>query len=61
MRAIARYAIALDCAAVYWELWRQNSAGRVFYRKLLAEEADDLAVFRLGADRLSGLALDAET
>jgi len=57
MTAVARHALQLGCDAVYWELWRMNTAGEAFYRKLGAEEAIDLAVMRLGRDRLAALAL----
>jgi hypothetical protein len=59
MAAVARHALALGCDAVYWELWRMNSAGDAFYRTLQAEAADDLAVMRFGKDRL--IAIAAET
>jgi GNAT superfamily N-acetyltransferase len=56
MTAIARHALQLGCDAVYWELWRLNSAGEAFYRSLGAEEAADLKVMRLDQDRLAALA-----
>jgi GNAT superfamily N-acetyltransferase len=56
MTAIARHALQLGCDAVYWELWRLNSAGEAFYRSLGAEEAVDLKVMRLDRDRLAALA-----
>jgi GNAT superfamily N-acetyltransferase len=56
MTAIARHALGLGCDAVYWELWRMNSAGEAFYRGLGAAEAIDLAVMRLDKDRLAALA-----
>jgi len=52
MKAVARHALELGCDAVYWELWRPNVAGATFYRKLMAEEAGDLAVMRLDRHRL---------
>ena len=55
MTAVARHALQLGCNAVYWELWRMNTAGAAFYRKLGAEEAIDLAVMRLDKDRLAAL------
>jgi GNAT superfamily N-acetyltransferase len=55
MTAVARHARALSCDAVYWELWRMNSAGDAFYRSLGAKEAADLAVMRLDGDRLAAL------
>jgi GNAT superfamily N-acetyltransferase len=61
MRAVARHAIALGCPAIYWELWRKNAVGQSFYRELLAKEADDLAIFLLGPERLAALALEAES
>jgi GNAT superfamily N-acetyltransferase len=56
MTAIARHALHLGCDAVYWELWRLNSAGEAFYRSLGAEDAADLKVMRLDQDRLAALA-----
>jgi GNAT superfamily N-acetyltransferase len=56
MTAVARHALDLGCDAVYWELWRMNSAGAAFYRSLGAEEAIDLAVMRFDQDRLAALA-----
>src|ERR1700686_2561028 len=57
MTAVARHALQHGCDAVYWELWRLNSAGEAFYRRLGAEEAIDLAVMRLDRDRLTALVL----
>jgi GNAT superfamily N-acetyltransferase len=57
MRAVARHALQLGCDAVYWELWRLNTAGEAFYRGLGAEEAVDLAVMRFDRDRLAALVL----
>jgi len=57
MTAVARHALQQGCDAVYWELWRMNTAGEAFYRSLGAEEAIDLAVMRLDRDRLAALAL----
>jgi GNAT superfamily N-acetyltransferase len=54
--AMARHALALGCDAVYWELWRTNVAGEAFYRKLVADEAVDLAVMRLDKNRLAAIA-----
>lgn len=59
MAAIARHALALRCDAVYWELWRMNTAGEGFYRSLGADTADDLAVMRFGKDRLAEIAAEA--
>jgi GNAT superfamily N-acetyltransferase len=56
MTAIARHALQLGCDAVYWELWRLNSAGEAFYRSLGAEDAVDLKVMHLDRDRLAALA-----
>jgi GNAT superfamily N-acetyltransferase len=56
MTAIARHALQLGCDAVYWELWRLNSAGEAFYRSLGAEDAVDLKVMHLDRDRLTALA-----
>jgi GNAT superfamily N-acetyltransferase len=54
--AVAKRALEFDCEAVYWELWRPNALGKVFYERLAAEEAADLAVMRLGGERLSAAA-----
>jgi GNAT superfamily N-acetyltransferase len=54
--AVASHALALGCAAVCWDLWRPNTVGRAFYRALGAEEASDLAQYRLGRERLAALA-----
>jgi GNAT superfamily N-acetyltransferase len=59
MAAIARHALALGCDAVYWELWRMNSAGEAFYRGLGAETPGDLTLMRLGQERLIELAADS--
>lgn len=56
MAEIARHALQLGCDAVYWELWRMNVRGGVFYRKLAAEEAGDLAVMYLGKEQLMVIA-----
>jgi GNAT superfamily N-acetyltransferase len=56
MAAVANRALELDCEAVYWELWRPNALGKAFYERLAAEEAADLAVMRLGGERLSAAA-----
>jgi GNAT superfamily N-acetyltransferase len=55
MAAIARHALQQGCEAVYWELWRMNSAGGAFYRTLEAEAAADLAVMRLDKARLAAI------
>jgi hypothetical protein len=57
MAAVASRALDLDCEAVYWELWRPNGLGRAFYERLDAEETGDLAVMRLGSERLAAMAL----
>ncbi len=57
MAAVASRALDLDCEAVYWELWRPNALGRVFYERLDAEETGDLAVMRVGGERLAAIAL----
>jgi GNAT superfamily N-acetyltransferase len=54
--AVASHALALGCAAVCWDLWRPNTVGKAFYRALGAEEASDLAQYRLGRERLAALA-----
>jgi GNAT superfamily N-acetyltransferase len=59
MAAVARHALGLGCDAVYWELWRMNSAGAAFYRKFQAEEVTDLAMMRLDRDRLASIAAQA--
>jgi GNAT superfamily N-acetyltransferase len=56
MTAVARYARALDCEAVYWDLWRVNALGGAFYRKFRAEEVADLAIMRLDRATLSAIA-----
>jgi GNAT superfamily N-acetyltransferase len=56
MTAVASRALDLDCAAVYWELWRPNAVGRAFYERLDAEETGDLALMRLGGERLAAMA-----
>ncbi len=56
MMTIARHALHLGCHSVYWELWRMNVAGAAFYRKLMAEEATDLAVMCLDKDNLAAIA-----
>jgi GNAT superfamily N-acetyltransferase len=53
--AITRHALELGCDAVYWELWRMNVEGGTFYRKLMAEEAADVAVMRLDKHRLAAI------
>jgi GNAT superfamily N-acetyltransferase len=53
--AVARHAVDLGCDAVYWELWRLNEVGNVFYGRLGAEEAAGLAVMRLKAEAASSL------
>ena len=55
MAAVASRALDLDCEAVYWELWRPNALGRTFYEMLDAEETGDLAVMRLGGERLAAM------
>ena len=60
MTAVARHALQRGCDAVYWELWRMNSAGAAFYRELRAEEVADLAVMRLDRDRLASIAAETE-
>jgi GNAT superfamily N-acetyltransferase len=53
---VARHALELGCDAIYWELWRPNSAGQAFYHRLGAEAAEDLAILRLTGARLAALA-----
>jgi GNAT superfamily N-acetyltransferase len=53
---VAGHALAQGCAAVCWDLWRPNTVGRAFYDALGAEEARDIAQFRLGRDLLVQLA-----
>jgi GNAT superfamily N-acetyltransferase len=60
MAAVARHALDLGCTAVYWELWRKNAAGEAFYRGLAAETCGDLAVLRLGAERLAELTSETD-
>jgi GNAT superfamily N-acetyltransferase len=54
--AVASHALAQGCAALCWDLWRPNTVGRAFYDALGAEEAGDIAQFRLGRQRLAQLA-----
>ena len=54
--AVAQRALALECDAVVWELWRPNRMGRAFFERLSAEEASDLAILKLGRKRLEALA-----
>jgi GNAT superfamily N-acetyltransferase len=56
MGAVASHALTLGCVAVCWDLWRPNKVGGAFYQALGAEEASDIAQFRLGPDRLAALA-----
>jgi GNAT superfamily N-acetyltransferase len=56
MGAVASHALALGCVAVCWDLWRPNKVGTAFYRALDAEEASEVAQFRLGRDRLAAVA-----
>jgi GNAT superfamily N-acetyltransferase len=60
MAAVAQHALTLGCSALYWELWRENGLGETFYRELEAECAEDLAIFRLGAQRLVELARERQ-
>lgn len=59
MAAVASRALDLDCEAVYWELWRPNALGRAFYEQLDAEETGELAVMRIGGERLAAMAQPA--
>lgn len=54
--SIARHALKLGCDAVYWELWRPNKAGAAFYRKIRAEQVEDLAVMRIDRTYLETVA-----
>jgi GNAT superfamily N-acetyltransferase len=49
MLAIARLAMAQDCEAVCWDLWRLNRVGRAFYENLGAVEIGDLGIWRVGS------------
>jgi GNAT superfamily N-acetyltransferase len=60
MAAVARHALQHGCDAVYWELWRKNSAGEAFYRGLPVQEVADLAVMRLDRDGLEAIAAAPE-
>jgi GNAT superfamily N-acetyltransferase len=55
MAAVARHALQHRCEAVYWELWRMNTAGQAFYRRLGAEEVADIGVMRLDKAHLAAL------
>jgi GNAT superfamily N-acetyltransferase len=56
MATVARRAIDLNCEAVYWELWRPNTLGWAFYKRLGAEETGDLLVMRVAGERLAAVA-----
>lgn len=51
LETLARYAVERGCDAIYWELWRQNTAGRAFYERLKAQELTDLALMRLSLSK----------
>jgi len=53
MVEIARLAIAHGCEAVYWDLWRANRAGKLFYESLGAVEIGDLAIWHVGSRHLA--------
>jgi GNAT superfamily N-acetyltransferase len=53
MVEVARLAIAQDCEAVYWDLWRLNRVGKDFYESLGAAEIGDLAIWRVGGRHLA--------
>jgi GNAT superfamily N-acetyltransferase len=53
MSAVARLATAQGCEAVYWDLWRENRAGKAFYESLGAVEIGDLAIWSLASRRLA--------
>jgi hypothetical protein len=46
----------LGCDAVYWEFWKQNARGAVFYRQLNAQEVGDLVIMSLEGKELATLA-----
>ena len=53
MVEVARLAIAQNCEAVHWDLWRLNRAGKAFYESLGAIELRDLAIWRVGGQHLA--------
>ena len=53
MVAIARLAITQGCEAVYWDLWRLNQLGKVFYERLGAVEIGDLGIWSVGSRELA--------
>jgi len=55
MRELARHALDLGCEALYWDLWRKNVAGALFYERLAAEEEAELAIMRLDKQHLAAL------
>ncbi len=59
MAAVARRALELGCAALWWDLWTRNELGGAFYRRLEAEVVGDLMQLRLTGEALDRLAADA--
>jgi GNAT superfamily N-acetyltransferase len=53
---VARHALELQCDALYWELWRPNSAAARFFSEVGAEAVAELAITRLNSRALSRLA-----
>jgi GNAT superfamily N-acetyltransferase len=61
MIAIARHGLELGCDAIHWELWRKNTVGATFYRKLMAEELSDIASMRLDSHGLAAIVASQST
>jgi GNAT superfamily N-acetyltransferase len=53
MAAVARLAVAQNCDALCWDLWRENAAGRAFYQSLGAVEAGDLTIWSVASRNLA--------
>ena len=54
--AVARRAVELECDAVFWELWRPNTPGRIFYGRFGAKESADLTILCLDGQSLAAIA-----
>jgi GNAT superfamily N-acetyltransferase len=53
---VARHALELGCDALYFELWRPNTAAVPFFSQAGAKELTELALMRLDRSGLSTLA-----
>jgi GNAT superfamily N-acetyltransferase len=60
MAAVADQAMAQDCEAVYWDLWRFNRLGKAFYESLGALELGDLAIWHVASPRLAAKKTNAK-